>query len=425
MIQRVLLAGALSVAMPVAGSAQQISSTQPTPLPPGTETRPVQLSRMVVDLDRGAVIGRLRGGLLCIPQGNITWGSGAARDIDPSEFDEVFRQELTRLGFDVAGDPENLFADANDNRAEYLVGGRIDRLEIRVCYPHSGFGNVTSSNGTASIRVNWQIFSRLERRVVATLATEARFEQREMQSGGPNDILMNAFSGTVRQLAASEPFRRIFVGAPTDLREARAAPTGLQPIPLVLGASSVSRLPEAVGATVLIHSGSGHGSGFLVSSEGHLLTNYHVVRDARFVRVRWPDGLEALGEVLRSDRGRDVALVKVDARNRSPIRIRRDPPVQGENVFAIGAPLEANLQSSVTRGIVSANRIIDGFAYIQSDVAVNPGNSGGPLLDERHQTIGITVSGVARNGVPVGVNLFIPISDAAAFLGLEAPSTNP
>lgn len=423
-MQPILLAATLLAAAAQSG-APPPSPAAVQPLPPGTQTRPVQLARMVVDLDRGAVIGRLRGGLICMPQGNITWGSGAARDIDTAEFDEVFRQELTRLGFDVAGDPGNLFADANDNRAEFLVGGRIDRLEIRVCYPHSGFGNVTSSNGSASIRVNWQIFSRLERRVVATLTSESRFEQREMRSGGANDILMNAFAGTVRQLAASEPFRTVFVGAPADLRQARAAPAGLQPIPLDAGSAPVSRLPEAVGATVLIHSGSGHGSGFLVSSEGHLLTNYHVVRDARFVRVRWSDGLESLGEVLRSDRGRDVALVKVDARNRSPIRMRRDAPVQGESVFAIGAPLETNLQSSVTRGIVSANRIIDGFSYIQSDVAVNPGNSGGPLLDERQQAIGITVAGIGPNGVPVGINLFIPIADAVAFLGLQPQAPTP
>ncbi len=393
-------------------------SSQAQRLPIGTETRPVQLSRVIFDLERGSAIGRLRGGMFCFPYGSIRWRTEDTREIENVEFGEVFREEIRRVGFRAAGSSDSLFEDAGDSRAEFLVGGRIDRLDLRICYPLSHTGDTSQSQGSVSIRINWEIFSQLERRVVGTLTTEASYEQ-GARTGGPNDILLGAFAAAVRQLAASDQFRQVFVGAPMDPTRPRTAATTLAPLRLVTGTAFVDRLPDAVGATVLIQSGGGHGSGFLVGADGHVLTNHHVVGDARFVRVRWSDGLEALGEVLRSDRGRDVALVRVDARNRSPIRIRREPAVQGENVFAIGAPLDPGLQSSVTRGIVSANRILDGFSYVQSDVAVNPGNSGGPLLDERHRVIGITVSGAARNGVPLGINMFVPIADALAFLGLQ------
>ncbi|MFB2351152.1 trypsin-like peptidase domain-containing protein, partial [Priestia megaterium] len=88
----------------------------------------------------------------------------------------------------------------------------------------------------------------------------------------------------------------------------------------------------------------------------------------------------------------------------------------GEAVFAIGSPLSAELQSTVTKGVVSANRIQDGFSFIQSDVAVTHGNRGGPLLDETGAVGGVTVSGLAPAGAPIGLNFFIPIGDALDFL---------
>jgi serine protease Do len=91
----------------------------------------------------------------------------------------------------------------------------------------------------------------------------------------------------------------------------------------------------------------------------------------------------------------------------------------GDTVFAIGTPLDLKFEGTVTRGIVSANRTFEGFTYIQSDVAVNHGNSGGPLLDEGAKVVGLTVAGYQPDGAPSGINLFIPIRDAMDFLALS------
>jgi S1-C subfamily serine protease len=115
-----------------------------------------------------------------------------------------------------------------------------------------------------------------------------------------------------------------------------------------------------------------------------------------------------------------VALVKASPRaGRPPLALRRGTPGVGEAVFAIGTPLDPSLQNTVTKGIVSANRILDGFAYIQSDVTVDHGNSGGPLLDDKGRVIGITVSKIAPDDGQRGLNLFIPIGDALDFLALK------
>ncbi|ODT85330.1 trypsin-like peptidase domain-containing protein [Phenylobacterium sp. SCN 70-31] len=101
------------------------------------------------------------------------------------------------------------------------------------------------------------------------------------------------------------------------------------------------------------------------------------------------------------------------------MRGRRGGSGLGSAVFAIGTPLDPTLQNTVTRGVVSATRIIDGFNFIQSDVPVTQGSSGGPLLDEKVVVVGITHS-VIDPAKGSSLNFFIPIGDALDFLGLEA-----
>jgi len=156
----------------------------------------------------------------------------------------------------------------------------------------------------------------------------------------------------------------------------------------------------------------------LVSSDGYLLTNHHVVGETTQVKIRWSDGLETTGQVIRSDKRRDVALIKTEPRGRVALAVNRAIPPPGTTVFAIGTPLDPALQSTVTRGVVSATRIVDGFNFIQSDTPVTHGNSGGPLLDEHGAVVGLTDWGVpAAQGSTL--NFFIPIGDALDFLALK------
>ena len=102
--------------------------------------------------------------------------------------------------------------------------------------------------------------------------------------------------------------------------------------------------------------------------------------------------------------------------------VRGQAPAVGETVFAIGTPLDKSLSGTLTRGVVSARRIIDSQPFIQSDVAVTHGNSGGPLLDEKGAIVGLTVSGLAPEGSQIGLNFFIPIEDALKVLAIVSAS---
>jgi len=159
----------------------------------------------------------------------------------------------------------------------------------------------------------------------------------------------------------------------------------------------------------------GEGSGFIVDPNGIILTNAHVVSDAKDVTVKLTDRREFSAKVLGSDPKTDIAVLKIDAKNLPvvPLGSARDLKV-GEWVLAIGSPF--GFENSVTVGVVSAKgRSLpdDGYVpFIQTDVALNPGNSGGPLFDSRGQVVGINSQIFSRTGGYQGLSFAIPIEVA-------------
>ena len=166
---------------------------------------------------------------------------------------------------------------------------------------------------------------------------------------------------------------------------------------------------------------NGHGSGFLAAGGGWLLTNAHVVDDEEYVAVK-PIGVdkEIPGRVMIVCEKQDVALIKIASKRRlAPLPINRSLPRVGEDVYVFGTPLYESLEGTLTRGVVSAIRKEDGMEYIQSDVTIHPGNSGGPLMDKHGNVVGIVVKGVASGDSMANLNLFIPIKAALASLDLR------
>jgi serine protease Do len=159
----------------------------------------------------------------------------------------------------------------------------------------------------------------------------------------------------------------------------------------------------------------GVGSGFIVSADGYILTNAHVVDDASEVIVKLTDKREFKAKVIGVDRRTDVALVKIDARDLPTVRIGDATKARvGEWVAAIGSPF--GLENTVTAGIISAkSRSLPDETYvpfIQTDVAINPGNSGGPLFNMAGEVIGINSQIYSRTGGYMGLSFAVPIDVA-------------
>ena len=395
-----------------------------TPPPKGPAIRPVVLSKAVFQLSTGKIFATTETGIFCLAGPSVEWSP--PDDFSFQSLQSLFNSEMTSLGFKVSGDPTDLFGDGGASGAEFEIGAAITGVQVDVCYGLGAFSYLAlrearwTSKGAIRIDMDWQIYSRLERKVVARIHTAGGAEQEKFVSVArpslPDGLANRAFDQNIRALANSPEYRAAISSSITTPAQS-TTPAGLSRISMQ-GTNKPLSVADSVGSVVSVFAGEGFGSGWVVG-DGYVLTNHHVVGEGTNVKIRWSDGLETAGEVVRSDIRRDVALVKTDTRGRPALAIRHEPVQPGDTVFAIGTPLDPHLQSTVTRGVVSAMRTIDGFSFIQSDVMVNHGDSGGPLLDEKGRVIGLTVSGIQPEGVPSGINLFIPVRDAIDFLALN------
>jgi len=163
----------------------------------------------------------------------------------------------------------------------------------------------------------------------------------------------------------------------------------------------------------------GQGSGFVIDKEGHILTNYHVIADARQVEVTLHDRKKYKATIVGTDKSHDLAIVQIKAPNLQPMTLGDSTNLQvGQKVYAIGNPF--GLNGTLTRGIVSSIRQVqepDGLVIdeaIQTDAAINPGNSGGPLLNWHGEVIGINTMIASSVGQSAGIGFAIPINTAKA-----------
>lgn len=378
-------------------------------------SKPIQFTKIVVKLRRGEHIGALEAGIFCAPNGNLNWKGGRI-SIDSDEFTDAFKEELEKFSFKTVGDTNALFEDPSTWKSEILVAGLIKELKANICYPMAGFGNFSSSKGEAFLKVDWQIYSKLDRSVVHSVTTEGAAKNDDAAAGGDTVTILNAFAQATRNLLADTKFRDIVSRGGEALRE-----TSFKSGDAIVISASKSLLvggkpDEWASAVVTVFAGRGHGSGFVIA-DNLIMTNHHVVGESNSVAIKFDNGLQVVGKVIASNSGRDVAIVKVDATLPKRFRLSRDRPTVGSDVYAIGSPLHEKFQSTITRGIISGYREEQKKTMIQSDVNIRPGNSGGPLVSKDGAVVGIAVSGVVVNNSSQGINFFIPIDDALSALG--------
>jgi len=389
----------------------------------------VKLTRVIADMPAGTPWMTIKSSkALCLGGTSRTWvGGKQAQQVSP--FAPPFKAGLEAAGYKVITPGEDNLFDEEGGVADYEAAAVITDEHVDACViVLSGLlGSMMEKGevrGTASMTVDWQIYSRLKKQVVAHVSTSGTSKIEHAVVGGVQQLALMAFSENVRALAQNADFR-------TAMNAARPFTAGFQ-MPgqqshIVLTDSLKAghrKIADATGSGVTILTGSGSGSGFLISSDGYILTDAHVVGDDKNVRVRWSDGIETLATVERVARNRDVAVLKTNARDRSPLALKRGPVTPGQRVYAIGSPAGQKFEGTVSSGIISAERTVNGLRYVQSDVMVSHGSSGGPLLDENGAVLGLTDLGISNAGPTgeqeqAGLNLFTPIGDAMDFLALE------
>lgn len=415
------------------------------------------LGKTVIDLPPGQVIAHLpRFGVesdanLCNYRTGhggdavLTWASGA-RDFGDwrSEFGPIFFNLLRDRGVRVVGDPKALFRqDEEAGAAEILVGARIHEIRGNFCEADNLWDGqpLGEYSGEMFVRVEWSLYSTLTREVLSTFGTTGYAKRTKGIRHGIPVTFRDAFAAATEALLAEKAFvdalRRHPAGRAASLAPPVAGQAGTRETDIGAGAGLSIRVPppftgsltaaasQILPAVVTVRSGTGHGSGFLISRDGHLLTNAHVVLDADRVQAVFRNGVEVTGEVIARDRRRDVALVKLPVRGRNvlPVSAREVTPL--EDVYAIGSPISEDLAATVTRGVVSALRVEaqTGLRFIQSDASISPGSSGGPLVDRAGNAVGIAVASYGAKNAQ-NLNMFIPVGDAIAALRLQLVPTD-
>jgi len=383
----------------------------------------LKLRRVIFAVPVGTLWLKLRPGApLCFGEPVTRTTTAGRTEVSISDYAPNFKTELEKAGYKAVTSGEDNLFDHEAKSADYEAAAVITDEHIDGCFSWGGLwvkSYLGDVQGDSSMKVDWQIYSPIKKQVVARVSTVGTAHLEQATAGGIERLLGDAFASNVAALAANAEFHAA-VTAPKAFTAGFQMPGEQSKIPLSGSLKAGPRkIADAVGSIVTIMSGGGSGSGVLVSDDGYALTNAHVVGDDKTVRVRWSDGLEGLAQVVRVIKNRDIAIVKTNPRDRTPLALKRGAVTPGQRVYAIGSPSGKEFQGTVSAGIISADRVIDGLRFIQSDVSISPGSSGGALLDENGAVIGVTVSTYLNGGERAGLNLFIPIGDAMDFLALE------
>ena len=403
-----LLAGAL-------GAAQAADIDLKKPQPQGLTRTPAKIelpaggrvmefSKWKTIVPIGDLVGQIRAGVFCSDDRELQYTQKIDEWLHFS-IEKAFKAEVVRYGFSTPEDAISVFDD-KANGTDYRVGATMMAFDYRTC-------GDKDQNGSAYSKVKWEVFSVRRQQVVYSAVIESSYAS---TANVPEKEFDHAvMAGVVDNLLADPSFVAVIKsGGMTETAPAQAqAAMRLETGAIVAGGVDKGT-PKILAAVATVESGIGSGSGFYISQQGYLLTNKHVVGDDKFVRVKLSGGRSLVGEVVRVDKTRDVALLHTDPIGSEALALRSEPGVVGEVVYAVGSPFGQSLSGTVTRGVISGRRVFEGVPYLQSDVAVNPGNSGGPLIDANGRVIGISAIGTSAQGI----NIFIPIDDALDKLSL-------
>lgn len=203
------------------------------------------------------------------------------------------------------------------------------------------------------------------------------------------------------------------------VRSKTSKPLSLVPSKPLVYSSTKEMLRDVIAGVVTVETESSFGSGAILSSNGYIVTNYHVIGSSDKIYVRLGKEKKVLAEKIRVNKDYDLALLKISGENFKALQLgNSEQSATGDEIYAAGTPLDKTLGQTITRGIISGYRSWNGVNFIQNDVSVNSGNSGGPLLNEQGQIIGITTMKLVGKGIE-GISFGIPSNLVKEILNLE------
>lgn len=405
------------------GATGCVSYVKPVPeleLLPGpavnfTNSNPktVSFESLHIDMPAGTPLGEAKrgsAGSCAYPQPLIYRHSQTK--VNKTNYMGVFRDAMQSAGIPVEQPAK--FAGEEIKKADLQLAATIRELSINVCYPEV-YKDEGHAVGEAYVSAEWSVFSPVERKIVHTATTKGRTAPGYSTRLGEDGVIGEALRQSLLRFLADPAFVVQLTEQDPKPGAKRDRVSGV-PRSKPLPGGVLDNMEHLRAAVVTVFANAGQGSGFAVGQGDYVLTVAHVVSGTRFVKMTAADDRHYYGEVSYRDVVRDLALIKVSQGRLKPLPIAEANPKAGTEVYAIGSPLAEKFSLSLTKGVLSGVRKERDLEYLQSDVNILPGSSGGPLLDAQGNVVGIAVGGMGLANVPVGMNFFTSGPDLLRFL---------
>lgn len=322
-----------------------------------------------------------------------------------------------------------LFSDPDKNfkrLPRYVVGVKLNKLTNNVSerFRYNKYLQYGNAVGETAMELEWQIFDKSIGKVMLTKTTNASFRYRQGMYYHVSNI-MPAFELGIAELFNDSEFIEMVRKNDDKISsvemEGDSSITKYQinkpELPSFTNFSGM--IQHASKACVTIITDGGHGSGVIISESGLVLSALHVVDGVNKIQVKFSSGLKLDAKIIAKDYKNDVVLLDITGEGFQALPINNSGSNNlGMNVVTIGTPADLELGQSIAKGILSGKRKIEEKIYLQTDMAVSPGNSGGPLLNEQGEIIGIIQRKIIDDGVE-GIGFAIPVSKAIEVLNIE------
>lgn len=362
-----------------------------------------------------------------------------------AELQEIFENALEPIGYDVVSAPTSYFfeeeAENEILRTEFKIGAKLIDIDLSACAQQGALGffgyQREGVKGELNAVYEWSVFDNIRKTTLYKTTTMGYAKRRDIHPEGLSLMIYDSFEMAAYNLASDQKLHALMVYGQIPEKtfeenikdiddRVRVFDPDEEVYVLPQKLSSKLDLQKAINNTVMVQAGAGHASGFFITKQGHILTNAHAVGDAQRVRIVTSDKKHKLSaEILRTDKVRDTALLRLEAIPNDlkiapfPVHVRW--PKIGSDIYVIGAPINQRLQDTVTKGIISAHRkdfkmFGQTLDYLQADVAIQGGNSGGPLIDSQGNLVGMAVAGVGLSNE--SLNYFIPIENVFMSLNI-------
>lgn len=343
-----------------------------------------------------------------------TWKQGIS--IGGYEERELINNELRAWDYNVLGTENILFDEDQSAKARFQLGGIVEDAQFNY------YVQVPKDRVEDWLVIHWQLHDTLHKKVVYSKKTEGVFVE-NIDELNMQHIMEEIFRDSLRRVLEDKQFVDIVCGTSQDVSNRNVSKGSIGKPLTILSNTPASRrkcsIEELMNGVVLIRVGKIHATGFFISPDGYILTASHVVSDVDKVSIVTKAGQKLQARVIRADKAQDIALIKVSGTGYPSLSMEtRKQPEMGTELYAIGSPLSTELSFSVSQGIVSGYRKINGFEYIQTDASLNVGNSGGPMLTKDGKVVGIVSWKINIPGVE-GLAFGVPSNLVASRLNLN------